>query len=120
MMGFENPSRRSVWSTWEAVRAGQHDVEHDEVRRLGARQREAPLTVLGGEDRVALALEVHPQAHHDARVVLDHEDRARARVARAIHAHAREPSACGSAAWSPFVGGRTMRNVDPRPSMLSS
>src|SRR5690606_34300159 len=57
-----------------AVQARQHDVEDDQVRLPGPREREPRLAVLGHVDHVTLGLEVHAQAEHDARIVFHDED----------------------------------------------
>ena len=58
----------------EAVRSGQHDVEHDEVGRLALDERAGVVAVVRLERRVPLALEVaHDDLAHD-RLVVDDED----------------------------------------------
>ena len=57
-----------------AVELGQHDVEQDEIGRLGAPQAEALGAVPGDDDVVALLLERVLQEALDIRVVIDDED----------------------------------------------
>ena len=57
-----------------AVELGQHDVEQDEVGRLGAPQAEPFRAVAGDDDVVALLLERVLQESLDVRVVVDDED----------------------------------------------
>ena len=58
----------------QAVRSGQHDVEHHEVGRLALDERTGVVAVVRLERRVALALEVaHDDLAHD-RLVVDDED----------------------------------------------
>jgi hypothetical protein len=57
-----------------AVELGQHDVEEDQVGRLGAPQPEAFGAVPGDDDLVALLLERVLQESLDVRVVVDDED----------------------------------------------
>ena len=56
------------------VELGQHDVEEDQVRRLGAPQAESLGAVRRDDDVVALLLEGVLQETLDVRVVVDDED----------------------------------------------
>ena len=58
----------------EAVDLGQHQVQHDEGRVLGARLAQGLAAVVGGDDVEALALEVGAHEGHDLAVVIDDED----------------------------------------------
>ena len=59
---------------FEAVDAGQHDVQHHQVRREAARQPQRRRTVHCRLDHVALALEVGPDVADDAGLVVHYQD----------------------------------------------
>src|SRR5262249_30312822 len=90
----------------EAGELGEHDVEDEEVRLLRARPLEAGLPVGGGQDLVALELEVVLEAEHHVRLVLHDEYLAHGRSAE------RSPS--------PLSAGITSVKVLPLPGLLSS
>src|ERR1019366_766589 len=111
----------------EPVELREHHVEDDEVGLVLADQRQPRLAVFGGEDVVAFALEVDAQAERDARVVFDDEDASLRDPVRGPHREGLlTPAAvtlAGSAATVAAPGratGRMMRNVDPRPDVLST
>ena len=58
----------------EAVDAGQHQVEHDEVGQLAARLGQTGLAVGGRDDVVVLAREMVPDELDEVGFVVDHED----------------------------------------------
>ena len=58
----------------DPVHAGQHHVEHHEVRLAGTGRGERRLTVAGGRDPMALAHQVEAQQVADLGVVVDDED----------------------------------------------
>ena len=58
-----------------AVDLGQHDVQQDQIRPGVAGERQAPLPVGGGQDPIALELEVVLQAAEHGGVVFDDQDR---------------------------------------------
>ena len=57
-----------------AIELGQHDVEEDQVGRLGAPQPEALRPIARDDDVVALLLQRVLQESLDIRVVIDDED----------------------------------------------
>ena len=68
--------RVSAAQELESADARQHQVEHDEVGRVGARELERLLAVAHRPGRVAGALEIAPHDLGDRRLVVDDEDRA--------------------------------------------
>ena len=82
-----------------AVELGQHDVEQDQVGRLGAPQAE-PLRAVGRDDDVvALLLEGVLQESLDVRVVVDDEDLGR-------HQSSTEHAGSGGRCWMAAPAGR--------------
>ncbi len=71
--GTNEPARRSSAATVEAVRAGQHHVEHDHVEggALGEQERERRLAVGGRLDLVAFGLKVEAEAVGEVLLVFD-------------------------------------------------
>ena len=57
----------------EAVDAGQHEIEHDEIREIGAGSLDRVTAVRDAFDVVALALQVAHDDLGDGRVVVDDE-----------------------------------------------
>ena len=87
-----------------AVQLGQHHVEEDQVRPLGAPQPEAFGTIRRHDDVVALLLQGVLQQPLDIRVVIDDQDLGR-------HQSSERVAGCGSAGLGPGVAiiGRRLR-----------
>jgi hypothetical protein len=58
----------------QAVLAGHHQVEHDQVGRFAQHQAVERLAVLGQDDFEAFLGQVAAQQVADARIVIDHQD----------------------------------------------
>jgi hypothetical protein len=58
----------------QAVAAGQHEIQHDEIRIALQGRRTALRHVGGAQDAIALDLEIVPQSGAHGRVVLDDQD----------------------------------------------
>jgi hypothetical protein len=69
----------------QAVFAGQHEVEHDEIDRLAREHAVQRLGVLGQQDVEAFLGQVAPQQVADARVVVDDHDAVGAGVGGRAH-----------------------------------
>ena len=70
-----SPRRRISRQTSNPSSFGQHQVEDDEVRIVPGVAIERLLAVRGGDDRVALLLEVEPDEVDDVALVVDDQDR---------------------------------------------
>ena len=58
-----------------SIKAGQHQVEHDQVRRPRQQLLQRDLAVGGAVDLEALALQIEPHKVDDVLFVIDEEDR---------------------------------------------
>jgi hypothetical protein len=77
-----------------AVELGQHDVEQDQVGRLGTPQPESISTIPGDDDVIPLLLERVLQESLDVWIVIDDEDLCRHRSStRGMHRVPGSPTA---------------------------
>ena len=74
MIGTDSPAPRSRRQTDEAVLAGQHQVEHDEVRRIALQLLVEVARVGQRRDLEALFAQVAREQVAQAHVVVDDED----------------------------------------------
>ena len=76
----------------QAIEAGQHHVEHDEVRTVLERRVDGRRPVGGGDREEALPAQVARDDLRDRRLVVDHEDRLGERHAAIVRRVARRPA----------------------------
>ena len=74
MIGVQVVGGAQAAADRQAVLAGQHQVEHDQVDGLARHQAVERLAVLGEHDLEAFLRQVAAQQVADARVVVDDED----------------------------------------------
>ena len=72
--GVLMPSSRSVFKTRYPSMPRQHEIEHDEIRRLRAHLPESCRSIRRDVDVVAFDLEIVAKASRQIAIVFDHEN----------------------------------------------
>ena len=103
----------------EAVAPGQHDVEDDDVERLGGRPLDGDVAVAGGFDAIALGDQAIAQRQLESGFVFDEQQAGGGTSVgwcrRPPQVRAESPASLPGRAGRSCTPGRSMVNVLPRP-----